>query len=309
MELLDKNGTSPLALMLPRLPIPQNRRCEQCRQRLLGMIQELMKQRGLDKPQSQPSKPAAEMDMLDQYARARLSDGSPLPPDMLLTTLIALFFGAHHNVTNTIMWLTGVLAEPRYADVLDKLRTEQLLLASEYRLRTPGEPVDEHSVARHARWLGQCMQETSRLYFTVMVPPRRARRSIDCQGVEIPKGSYVSICPLLQHHDARTYPQPEVFNPSRFDAPDASERAALETNPFGYDYVQFGYGRHMCTGAMYARYFIRTVVGRLFRDYDVHLAGESTAVPAPLFDKTIGTASPSKPIWVTVRRRAPTSAS
>ena len=62
-------------------------------------------------------------------------------------------------------------------------------------------------------------------------------------------------------------------------------------------YVQFGYGKHRCTGERYALTLIKSLMSLLLRKYDVTM---KAPLPDPIFSKAIGTASPSKKIMVIV---------
>jgi len=144
-------------------------------------------------------------------------------------------------------------------------------------------------------FLDQCMKEITRMYFTVMLPPRKVLKPFKVQTMTIREGSYLCISPIVAHHDSNIFPQHEQFFPRRF-APRHGK------TPFGKSYVQFGYGRHRCTGEKYATTVIGSLTSLLLRKYELRFQ-EGESLPPPVFSKAIGTAQPSKPIILQVLPR------
>ena len=58
---------------------------------------------------------------------------------------------------------------------------------------------------------------------------------------DIPKGTRITIPTQGIHHDENLYPEPDVFNPERFNAETVAKRHA-------YAYLPFGEGPKMCIG-------------------------------------------------------------
>ena len=84
-----------------------------------------------------------------------------------------------------------------------------------------------------------------RFYPPAWTIPRTAIADDEIDGHRIPKGSTVIIPIHTIHHDERFWPEPEVYDPSRFlgDAPKARHRSA---------YLPFGGGRRVCIGTSFA---------------------------------------------------------
>jgi cytochrome P450 len=70
-------------------------------------------------------------------------------------------------------------------------------------------------------------------------------RDFEFQGLRIPAGTGVDINPLYTHFMREIWPDPDRFDPLRFD-PEAS-RARHK-----FAYVPFGGGAHMCLGLNFA---------------------------------------------------------
>ena len=77
------------------------------------------------------------------------------------------------------------------------------------------------------------------------------------------------------HHDARWFPEPEVFRPERF-LPGAP---TLPRNAF----MPFGIGPHFCLGQQFATIEMALIAARLIRCHSFSL-DNGAALPAPKVD-------------------------
>ena len=53
------------------------------------------------------------LDFLQQFVDKKVGDGEYVPTELRMDTMIAVFFGAHHNTVNTLTWLIARLNEQR----------------------------------------------------------------------------------------------------------------------------------------------------------------------------------------------------
>jgi cytochrome P450 len=87
--------------------------------------------------------------------------------------------------------------------------------------------------------------EAMRLYPPAWILGRTLTTDLEIGGYQVPAGSVAAVSPLLLHHDPRWFPQPEVFDPSRWlDA----RRDAVPRNA----YLAFGTGPRSCIGEQFA---------------------------------------------------------
>jgi cytochrome P450 len=94
-------------------------------------------------------------------------------------------------------------------------------------------------------WTTACLQESQRYYSAVWLIAREAIEDDLIDGHHIRPGTTVLIPIHHIHHDERWWPDPEVFDPSRFegDAGKGRPRSA---------YLPFGGGRRICIGQSFA---------------------------------------------------------
>ena len=88
-------------------------------------------------------------------------------------------------------------------------------------------------------------KEAMRLAPPVPSLPRRAMRDFEFKGFRIPAGTGVNINPLYTHFMPEIWPEPDRYDPSRFE-PEASR------GRHKFAYVPFGGGAHMCLGLNFA---------------------------------------------------------
>jgi cytochrome P450 len=94
-------------------------------------------------------------------------------------------------------------------------------------------------------WTTACFEEGMRMMTPVWIIPRLCVEDDVIDGHRIPKGATVYIPVDKIHHDPRFWPDPEIFDPSRFlpGAAKGRHRSAFLT---------FGGGRRICIGTSFA---------------------------------------------------------
>ncbi|KAI1873506.1 hypothetical protein JX265_005128 [Neoarthrinium moseri] len=101
-------------------------------------------------------------------------------------------------------------------------------------------------------------------------------------GLTIPAHTTVGIPTQAITMDPKLYPNPEVFDPFRFERirkenPEFEGRAQyVASNPSS---MAFGYGRHACPGRFFAAQEIKAIMAYLLRKYDIRFSeGQSRPV-------------------------------
>ncbi|MDN5786020.1 cytochrome P450 [Pseudorhodobacter sp.] len=128
--------------------------------------------------------------------------------------------------------------------------------------------------------------EAIRLYPSIWVIERRAKRHDTIGSFEIPRGSSVLISPYLLHRHPDFWHEPEVFAPSRF----------VEGLPRPRDgYMPFGLGQHRCVGLHLANRIATHILERVFARFTLHL------LPGQPLETIAGiTLRHKAPVWMQV---------
>jgi cytochrome P450 len=110
-------------------------------------------------------------------------------------------------------------------------------------------------------YLRQVAKETLRLYPPGWLFPRIPLEEIAIAGYRVPRGANVFFSPYALHHDDRSYPEPESFDPDRW----IPDRAA-EIPPCAY--LPFGLGQRSCIGDSMAMTALLIVVATLMSRWE-----------------------------------------
>ncbi|SFO95881.1 hypothetical protein SAMN05421810_101522 [Amycolatopsis arida] len=121
---------------------------------------------------------------------------------------------------------------------------------------------------KHLGYLNGVVQETLRLYPTVMVVGRKAARDFEFGGRRVREGSMLAISPYVTHRLPEVWPDPLRFRPERWNPADPGYR-----KPALHEYLPFGAGPHRCIGATMAVTELTVMLARL-------LARTSLRLPA-----------------------------
>ncbi|MEU5217339.1 cytochrome P450 [Streptomyces sp. NPDC020807] len=187
--------------------------------------------------------------------------------------------------------------DPRYDDRLVRDELVTLLVAgyesSARTLTWVFVLLDRHpEVARRAAenpaLIEGVVAETLRLYPSGWLLPRQTAADETLDGVPVPAGTDLLVCPYLTHRDPQVWPDPEAFVPERFPAEEPLPPGA---------YLPFGIGPRACLGTRFAMREMDVLLGALLPRFAI----ESTA-PAgdPVFGLNL---RPAGPFHAVVRER------
>jgi cytochrome P450 len=188
-------------------------------------------------------------DILSLMMAARYDDGSAMTDDEIHDQLLTLLAAGHETTATALAWaLYWVHRDPR---LLRDVRAE---------LDAAGRDAEPDAVAAFELLDGTC-SETLRLHPIVPDVARRLRAPMTLGKWTIPAGAGVAVVTSLLHADPKLYPDPDTFDPRRF------QRA--KPSPFAY--TPFGGGSRRCLGAAFALYEMKLVLATVLRDWDLEL--------------------------------------
>jgi cytochrome P450 len=151
--------------------------------------------------------------------------------DEIVTILVA----AHETTAVALSWTWYMLSQ--HPEVETRLHAE-LAEVLGGRLPTAGD-IPKLTYTR------MVFAEALRMYPPAWVLERQALRDVDLEAYRIPAGSFVLVSPYLVHRDPRWYPNPDQFDPERW------QQDAMLARP-KFSYFPFGGGTRICVGEQFA---------------------------------------------------------
>jgi cytochrome P450 len=219
--------TLPLAPLLRRLPLLSQRRLRRAQDSLDTLIYRLIDERRTAGGETG--------DVLAMLVGAQTEDGKSLSPQLIHDEALTLLLAGHETTALALSWTWYVLAQ--HPDVDAAMQAElQTVLGG--RLPT----VEDLPQLQYTRMV---FTEALRLYPPAWLMTSRARAAVVIGDYHFPPGTFFLLSPYLTHHDARFFPEPEAFVPTRWAAPP-------ETGPARYAYLPFGGGPRQCLGEGFA---------------------------------------------------------
>jgi cytochrome P450 len=139
------------------------------------------------------------------------------------------------------------------------------------------------------RYTRMVLQELLRLYPSGWLIPRTAQAADVIDGVPVEAGATVLLSPYLTHRLPYLWPDPESFDPSRFEPERARGRHR-------FAYFPFGGGAHQCLGSHFFTVQASLIVRGLLRRYRVSCPAGAQARPRPSV-----TLRPRRPVRIVLR--------
>jgi len=176
-------------------------------------------------------------DLFTELCKASMEDGRLLSPPEIVDHMSFLMMAAHDTLTSSLSAFVWFMSSNPHWQTRLREECRGLGLA-------PGEPLPYESLD-DLTLTEMAFKESLRLIPPVPSLPRRAVRDTEFKGFKIPAGTRVAINPLYTHHLPEVWPEPEVFDPTRF-----SEENTRGRHKFAF--VPYGGGAHMCLGLHFA---------------------------------------------------------
>ncbi|OAX81624.1 hypothetical protein ACJ72_04035 [Emergomyces africanus] len=177
------------------------------------------------------------------------------------------------GTTTTADFLSALLYQlsiPENKCHQDKLRQELRTLASS---APPGTSTGSipSSQLQSLPYLNGVLRETFRISppipFSLPRVVKTKDQDVTVLGMKIDPGTIISIQPHTLHRDPKTFPNPEIWDPERWQVPITSPVHRHMQRML----MPFGYGQRMCTGMNVAWAIIRQVMARIYIEYETSL--------------------------------------
>lgn len=174
-------------------------------------------------------------DLLALLLSVRDEGGERLPLRRVRDEAATFMLAGHETTANALAWMWYLLA--RNPQARERLLAEVDAVLGDRRPTAEDLP--------QLAWTAACFQEAMRLFPPAWAIPRTAIEDDVIDGYRIPRGASVLIPIHAIHHDERFWPEPEVFDPTRFEPENAGGRHRSA-------YLPFGGGRRICIGSSFA---------------------------------------------------------
>ncbi|XP_030886827.1 cytochrome P450 4F1-like isoform X4 [Leptonychotes weddellii] len=190
---------------------------------------------------------AKTLDFIDVLLLAKDEDGKQLSDENIRAEADTFMFEGHDTTASGLSWVLYNLA--KHPEYQERCRQEvQELL----RDREPQE-IEWDDLAQ-LPFLTMCIKESLRLHPSVTVIARRCTQDVRLpDGRVIPKGSICVISIFGIHHNPSIWPDPEVYNPFRFDPEIPQKRSPLA-------FIPFSAGPRNCIGQTFAMTEMKVVL-------------------------------------------------
>jgi len=257
------------------MPLPRHIRAWRQLKRLNAIIYRMIGERKTELARGTPPG----NDLLSLLLLARDDTGRPMSDRQLRDELITVFLAGHETTAIVLTFAIDLIG--RHPDVESKLRTEWAEHLGNREVTAADLPQLEYTRA--------ALQETMRLYPPAWFIGREPIEDYEIGEYQVSRGTTFFLCPIQLQRDARFFPDPLRFDPTRW-ADDAA------TKPPRYAYFPFGAGQRSCIGAGFAMLEMTAALPTLLRGIEFELVDHSPIEVLPAV-----TLRPAREIGVRVK--------
>lgn len=197
------------------------------------------------------------------HKKAYCSENEKLLSDaQIADNIIGVIFAAHDTTASVLTWVLKYLHDNQ--DLLEAVTKEQETIKE--KLDAAGRRLtweDTKCMPLTSRVIQETLRRASILSFTF----REAVEDVEFEGYVVPKGW--KVLPLFRsiHHSPKFFPQPDKFDPSRF-----------EVAPRPNTYLPFGNGVHSCPGSELAKLEMLVLLHHLSTTYRWKVIGDEDGI-------------------------------
>uniref|UniRef100_A0A5F4W1Y9 Cytochrome P450 family 4 subfamily F member 12 n=1 Tax=Callithrix jacchus TaxID=9483 RepID=A0A5F4W1Y9_CALJA len=187
------------------------------------------------------------LDFIDVLLLSKNEDGRELSDEDIRAEADTFMFGGHDTTASGLSWVLYHLSKhPEYQECC-RQEVQELL--------KDREPIEiEWDDLAKLPFLTMCIKESLRLHPPVPAITRRCTQDMVLpDGRVIPKGVACLISIIGIHYNPTVWPDPEVYDPFRFDPEKSKERSPLA-------FIPFSAGPRNCIGQVFAMAEMKVVL-------------------------------------------------
>ena len=219
----------PFSEYLEKLPLPSMRRFEKARARLDKTIYGMIRER------RQSGRDTGDLLSMLLLAQDQEGDGQGMTDQQVRDEALTLFLAGHETTANALTWTWYLLSQN--PDCERRLHAE----LDEVLQGRPPQATDLPAL----RYTEMVLAEAMRLYPPAWAIGRMSLESFELRGLRIEARSILIASPYVMHRDPRWFPDPERFDPERW------QPEARDARP-KFSYFPFGGGARICIGERFA---------------------------------------------------------
>ncbi|WCJ17622.1 cytochrome P450 family 707 subfamily A polypeptide 1 [Euphorbia peplus] len=194
-----------------------------------------------------------------------MGDKEGLTDEQIADNIIGVIFAARDTTASVLTWILKYLGEN--PSVLQAVTEEQEEIMRSKENLGDDEKVLNWGDTKKMPITSRVIQETLRVASILSFTFREAVEDVEYEGYLIPKGW--KVLPLFRniHHSPEIFPDPEKFDPSRFEV-------APKPNTF----MPFGNGTHACPGNELAKLEMLVMLHHLTTKYRWSMMGKENGI-------------------------------
>ncbi|KAG8517323.1 Docosahexaenoic acid omega-hydroxylase CYP4F3 [Galemys pyrenaicus] len=187
------------------------------------------------------------LDFIDVLLLSKDEDGSALSDQDIRAEADTFMFEGHDTTASGLSWILYNLA--KHPEYQERCREEVQMLLKDRETKEL-----EWDDLAHLPFMTMCIKESLRLHPPVTVISRCCTQDVVLpDGRVIPKGVICLISIFGTHHNPSVWPDPEVYDPFRFDTEKAQKRSPLA-------FIPFSAGPRNCIGQTFAMAEMKVVL-------------------------------------------------
>ncbi|NXS60233.1 CP3AT protein, partial [Brachypteracias leptosomus] len=221
----------------------------------------------------------------DSSKSAETDSYKTLSDEEILAQALIFVFAGYETTSSTLSYIAYNLAT--HPDVQQQLQDE-------IDANLPNKARPTYNAIMQMEYLDMVVNESLRLFPVGGRIERVCKKTVEINGVTIPKDMVVLIPVYVMHRDPEYWPEPEEFRPERF-----SKENKESIDP--YTFLPFGAGPRNCIGMRFALLTLKVAVVLLLQNFSFRTCKDT---PIPLVLDTKGFMQPKQPIVLKMVPRA-----
>ncbi|CAH0550618.1 unnamed protein product [Brassicogethes aeneus] len=189
---------------------------------------------------------------LDMLLKSSVN-GRKLTDEDIREEVDTFMFEGHDTTTSAISFTLYCLT--KHPEIQDKVLEEQKQIVGD----DFNKPIT-HRDLQSMKYLENVIKEGIRMYPPVPFYARHVNEELTFEGHKIPKDVSLFIYAFGVNNDPDNFPNPEKFDPSRFEIIDGKSP---------YSYIPFSAGPRNCIGQKYAMLEMKSTISRIIRHFEL----------------------------------------